>query len=120
MILFLAGLQDIPTEIKEAAALDGATPRRAFFDVTVPLLRPTIVLVTVLAAISAFQVFDLVFIMTEGGPAFATQTLSYYIYQKAFRSFDMGYAAAMSYTLFGILLVLTLIQMRLLRPAAES
>jgi multiple sugar transport system permease protein len=120
MILFLAGLQDIPLEVKEAAALDGASPMQSFLQITVPLLRPTIVLVTVLGAISAFQIFDLIFIMTEGGPAYATQTLSYYIYQKAFRSFDMGYAASMSYFLFAILLVLTLIQMRILRPAAES
>ena len=119
MILFLAGLQDIPHEVKEAAAIDGATPRQSFFHVTVPLLRPTIVLVTVLAAISAFQVFDLIFVMTEGGPAYATQTLSYYIYVKAFRNFDMGYAAAMSYALFVILLVLTMIQMRIMRPAAD-
>jgi len=120
MILFLAGLQDIPVEIKEAAALDGASPFQSFLHITVPLLRPTVVLVTVLGAISAFQVFDLIFIMTEGGPAYATQTLSYYIYQKAFRSFDMGYAASMSYVLFVILLILTLIQMRVLRPSAES
>ncbi len=120
MILFLAGLQDIPTEIKEAAVVDGASARQSFFDITLPLLRPTIVLVTVLGAISAFQIFDLIFIMTQGGPAYATQTLSFYIYQKAFRSFDMGYAASMSYVLFVILLVLTLVQMRLFRPAAES
>lgn len=120
MILFLAGLQDIPVELREAAALDGASPRQSFFHVTLPLLRPTIVLVTVLGAISAFQVFDLIFVMTEGGPAYATQTLSYYIYTKAFRNFDMGYAAAMSYSLFAILVVLTMIQMRLLRPAADA
>jgi ABC-type sugar transport system permease subunit len=119
MILFLAGLQDIPKEVKEAAAVDGATPRQSFMHVTIPLLRPTVLLVTVLAAISAFQVFDLIFVMTEGGPAYATQTLSYYIYVKAFRNFDMGYAAAMSYALFIILLILTLIQMRIMRPAAE-
>jgi multiple sugar transport system permease protein len=114
MILFLAGLQDIPVELREAAALDGASPRQSFLHVTVPLLRPTIVLVTVLGAISAFQVFDLIFVMTEGGPAYATQTLSYYIYVKAFRNFDMGYAAAMSYSLFSLVVVLTFIQFRLL------
>jgi ABC-type sugar transport system permease subunit len=119
MILFLAGLQDIPIEVKEAAAIDGASPWQSFWQVTVPLLRPTVVLVTILAAISAFQVFDLIFIMTEGGPAYATQTLSYYIYTQAFRSFDMGYAAAMSYVLFAILLVLSIIQMRIFRPVAE-
>ncbi len=120
MILFLAGIQDIPVEIKEAAAIDGATPRQSFFHISLPLLRPTIVLVTVLAAISGFQVFDLVFVMTEGGPAYATQTLSYYIYVKAFRNFDMGYAAAMSYALFLILLVLTVVQMRVMRSKVED
>jgi multiple sugar transport system permease protein len=120
MILFLAGLQDIPIEVKEAATIDGATPFRSFMDITLPLLRPTLILVTVLAAIGAFQVFDLIFVMTEGGPAYATQTLSYYIYTKAFRSFDMGYAAAMSYVLFLALLLLTLLQMRILRPATGS
>jgi multiple sugar transport system permease protein len=119
MILFLAGLQDVPVEVKEAAEIDGASPWQSFWQVTVPLLRPTVVLVTILAAISAFQVFDLIFIMTEGGPAYATQTLSYYIYTQAFRSFDMGYAAAMSYVLFIILLVLSIIQFRIFRPVAD-
>jgi ABC-type sugar transport system permease subunit len=120
MILFLAGLQDIPVEVKEAASIDGASPRQSFFHITLPLLRPTIVLVTVLAAISGFQVFDLIFLMTEGGPAYATQTLSYYIYVKAFRNFDMGYAAAMSYALFVILVILTLIQMRVMRSRVDD
>lgn len=120
MILFLAGLQDIPTEVQEAARVDGASPLKSFMDITLPLLRPTVVLVTVLAAIGAFQVFDLVFVMTEGGPAYATETLSYYIYTKAFRNFDMGYAAAMSYVLFIALLLLTLLQMRILRPTVDS
>ncbi len=120
MILFLAGLQDIPVEVKEAAQIDGASPRQSFFHITLPLLRPTIVLVTVLAAISGFQVFDLIFLMTEGGPAYATQTLSYYIYVKAFRNFDMGYAAAMSYALFVILVILTLIQMRVMRSRVDD
>lgn len=120
MILFLAGLQDIPVEVQEAAKIDGASPFQSFVDITLPLLRPTLVLVTVLAAIGSFQVFDLVFVMTEGGPAYATETLSYYIYTKAFRSFDMGYAAAMSYVLFIALLILTLLQMKILRPTTDS
>jgi ABC-type sugar transport system permease subunit len=118
-VLFLAGLQDIPAELKEAAAIDGASAWQSFVRITLPLLRPTLALVTVLAAISAFQVFDLVFVMTDGGPAYATHTLSYYIYVQAFRSFKMGYAAAMSYLLFAIVFVLTLIQLRVLRPAAD-
>jgi ABC-type sugar transport system permease subunit len=118
-VLLLAGLQDIPGEIKEAGAIDGASPWRSFLHITLPLLRPTLALVTVLGAISAFQVFDLVFVMTDGGPAYATHTLSYYIYVQAFRSFKMGYAAAMSYALFAVIFLLTLIQLRVLRPAAD-
>ncbi len=120
MILFLAGLQDIPTEVQEAARVDGASPLKSFMDITLPLLRSTVVLVTVLAAIGSFPGVDLVFVMTEGGPAYATETLSYYIYTKAFRNFDMGYAAAMSYVLFIALLLLTLLQMKILRPTVDS
>lgn len=120
MILFLAGLQDIPVETKEAASVDGATGWQSFLHITLPLLRPTVLLVSVLAAISAFQVFDLVFVMTQGGPARSSETLSYYIYTTAFRSFDMGYAAAMSYVLFALLLIMTFVQFRVMRPATDS
>lgn len=118
-VLFLAGLQDIPTDLHEVAAIDGASAWQSFTNITLPLLRPTIALVTILAAIGAFQVFDLVFVMTNGGPMYSTQTFSYYIYLTAFKSFKMGYAATMSFVLFGIILVLTVIQLRVLRPTAE-
>ncbi|NPV08525.1 MAG: sugar ABC transporter permease [Anaerolineae bacterium] len=118
-VLFLAGLQDIPVDLHEAAAIDGASVWKTFSHVTLPLLRPTMALVTILAAIGAFQVFDLVFVMTDGGPVYATQTFSYYIYLQAFKSFKMGYAATMSFVLFAIILVLTIIQLRILRPSAE-
>jgi multiple sugar transport system permease protein len=75
--------------------------------------------VLVLGVIGAFQVFDLVFVMTGGGPSYATHTLSYYIYQKAFSSLDMGYAAAMSYIFFLIMFGLTVVQLRILRPSAD-
>jgi ABC-type sugar transport system permease subunit len=120
MVLFLAGLQDIPLDVKEAAALDGASAWQSFRHVTVPLLRPVFALVLILGVIGAFQVFDLVFIMTGGGPVYATHTLSYYIYQQAFTSLDMGYAAAMSYVFFLIMFGLTVFQLRILRPATES
>jgi multiple sugar transport system permease protein len=119
MVLLLAGLQDIPTEINEAAAIDGASAWTSFLHITLPLLRPALAMVSVLAAIGSFQIFDLVFVMTNGGPAYATETLSFYIYMQAFKSLNMGYAGAMSYALFLIVFLLTLVQLRVLRPAAE-
>jgi ABC-type sugar transport system permease subunit len=119
-VLFLAGLQDIPPSLHEAAAIDGASRWQSLVRITLPLLRPTIGLVTVLAVITAFEVFDLVFVMTEGGPALASHVFNYYIYIRAFKSFQMGYAASMAFVLFAIVLVLTLIQLRLMRPATES
>lgn len=116
-VLFLAGLQDIPIEQREAAEIDGASQWQVFWHVTLPLLRPTIALVMVLGAIQSFQVFDVVFIMTEGGPYYSTHVLGYYIWTEAFRGLRMGYASAMSYILFGSIMIITLIQLRILRPA---
>ena len=116
-VLFLAGLQDVPVEQREAAEIDGASEWQVFWHVTLPLLRPTIALVMVLAAIQSFQVFDVVFIMTEGGPYYSTHVLGYYIWTEAFRGLRMGYASAMSYVLFGSIMIITLIQLRILRPA---
>jgi len=90
-----------------------------FFRLTMPLLRPIIALVLVLNVIGAFQVFDIVSVATKGGPANASNVLQMYIYTKAFGQFDFGYAATMSLTLFAILIVITFLQMRLLR-ANES
>ncbi len=120
MILFLAGLQDVPADLKEAAKLDGASTRQLFQHITWPLLRPTLALVTILAVIGAFQVFDLVYVMTGGGPSYATHTLSFYIYEKAFTSLEMGYAAAMSYVFFLIIFMLTLAQLRFFRSKVDS
>ena len=119
-VLFLAGLQEIPPSLHEAAAIDGASRWQSLVRITLPLLRPAIGLVTVLAVITAFAVFDLVFLMTEGGPALASHAFNYYIYIRAFKSFQMGYAASMAFILFAIVLVLTIVQLRLLRPATEA
>lgn len=118
-VLFLAGLQDVPVDQKEAAAIDGATAGQIFWYVTLPLLRPTVALVSILAAIGSFQVFDMVFVMTGGGPAYATETLSYYIYNQAFQSLNMGFATSMSFVLLGLVFLLTLVQFRILRPATD-
>jgi len=112
MIIFLAGLQDIPAAYYEAAMIDGASSWRMFRDVTVPLLRPVIIFVVLIAAFRAFQVFDQVYVMTSGGPFYATYTVMYYIYQLGFRYFRFGYGAAASVLLFAMILVFTLAQVR--------
>ena len=114
MLILVAGLQAIPQDYEEAARLDGAGPLSIFFGITLPLLRPVLVLVTILTTIGSFQVFDAAYVMTNGGPFYATTTVVYYIYQNAFGQYQMGYAAAIAFALFVILLVLTLLQRRFL------
>jgi len=110
MILFLSGFSSISQEIFEAAMVDGATHLKRFFYVTVPLLSPTIFFVIIVTAISSFQVFDLIYLMTEGGPFDSTNVLVYSIYKNAFEYFNIGKASAIAYVLFVIILVLTLVQ----------
>ncbi len=113
MLLFLAGLQNISTTYYEAAELDGANGVQRFMHITWPLLSPTTFFVFVMSVISSFQVFDLVQLMTRGGPGRATSTLVHYIYQNGFRFFYVGYASALAYLLFAMVLVITLINMTL-------
>lgn len=115
MLVFLAGLQNIPHEFYESAQLDGANERQIFFRITLPLLSPTIFFILVIFMIGALQVFDTIMVLTEGGPGDATRSVVMYIFEKAFQRFDMGYAAAISMTLFAIILVLTLVQFRISR-----
>ncbi len=110
MLFFLAGLQSIPEELYEAASIDGVSRVQAFFHVTLPLLRPTMFFVLVTAIIGSFQVFDTVYVMTQGGPGMATNTISFYIFRQAFVFFHAGYASALSMALFAILLAVTLAQ----------
>ena len=110
MLVFLAGLQGIPPEYYEAAQLDGANERQLFFRITIPLLSPTIFFILVIFMIGALQVFDTIIVLTAGGPGDATRSVVLYIYELAFRSFNLGYAAAVSMTLFAIILVLTALQ----------
>lgn len=110
MLFFLAGLQSIPEELYEAASIDGVSRVQAFFHVTLPLLRPTMFFVLVTAIIGSFQVFDTVYVMTQGGPGMATNTISFYIFRQAFVFFHAGYASALSMVLFAILLTVTLAQ----------
>lgn len=119
MLIFLAGLQAIPVELYESAAIDGTTRWQSFTQITLPLLRRAAVFVVVVGTISAFKVFTPVYLMTDGGPADSTMVIVFYIFRSAFRYFQMGYASAMSFILLGIVLVLTLIQFRLLRTTVE-
>ncbi|MCC6457760.1 MAG: sugar ABC transporter permease [Caldilineaceae bacterium] len=112
MLIFLAGLQSIPQELEEAAMIDGANRWQRFWNVTWPLLTPTTFFVLVISCIASFQVFEQVFIMTDGGPAYATTVLGLFIYLNAFRYNNMGYAAAAAYVLFAIIMVITLVQFR--------
>lgn len=114
-ILIFAGLQTIPGEIYEAGTLDGAGEIQMFVRLTVPLLRPIMAMVVVLTTIGAFQVFDLVQVTTKGGPADSSMVLPLLIYKKAFQEFDFGYAVTMSMALFVILLLITFVQLRLMR-----
>lgn len=113
MVLFLAGLQNIPQDVYEAGALDGAVGWKKHLHLTFPLLSPTTFFVTVVSLIGSFQVFDLAFVMTKGGPANATNTIVYYVYQNAFEFYRMGYASAAAMILFAIVLLITLFQYRL-------
>jgi multiple sugar transport system permease protein len=118
IIIFMAGLRAIPRSFYEAAKIDGVGTRTVLWEITLPLLRPTIVFIVVLSSIGFLRIFDHVFNMTSadpGGPLNSTKPLVLMIYQTAFSSYDMGYAAAQTVVLFVILLIVSLIQLRLLR-----
>jgi multiple sugar transport system permease protein/raffinose/stachyose/melibiose transport system permease protein len=119
MVIFIAALQAIPRSVTDAARVDGASAWQIFRHITLPLLRPTILLASILTMISAFQVFDLFQVMTEGRPDDQTLAMSLNIYRSAFRYQQMGWAAAMSVVLFLIVLVISLVQARLLRTKWE-
>ena len=113
MVIFLSGFASIPENLYEAAKIDGANPVQTFFNITIPMLSPTIFFVIIITAISSFQVFDLIYLMTQGGPLDSTNVLVYSIYKNAFEYFNVGKASAMAYVLFVIILVLTLVQWNL-------
>ncbi len=110
MIIFLAGLQDVPKELLESAEIDGAGTWARFWHVTLPMISPTIFFNLVLGMIFALRTFEAAFISTNGGPAWATWFISLHIYQSAFVSFDMGYASALSWIFFLIVMLLTMVQ----------
>ena len=112
MVIFLAGLQGIPEDLYHAATIDGAGRWKQFRHVTLPMLSPTTFFVLVITLINSFQVFEQTYVLTKGGPANATLTLSYYIYQNAFQFFQMGKASALAYVLFALIFAVTLFQFR--------
>ena len=114
-LVLLAGLQAIPQEPYEAARIDGASAWQVFLHVTLPLLRPAILIALLLRTMDLLRVFDQIFILTEGGPGFATETVSLYIYRAAFRFFDFGYAAAMSFVLLIVTNIISAGYIRLLQ-----
>lgn len=112
VVIFLAGLQGIPHHLYDAAAVDGASRWQQFWRITLPLLTPTTFFASVVYGINSFQVFGQVYMMTQGGPNYATSTMVYYIYMNAFQFFKMGYASALSWILFAFIFAFTLVQMR--------
>jgi multiple sugar transport system permease protein len=120
LVLFIAGLQDIEPSLYEAATLDGAGPWGRFRNVTVPGLRRTLVLVSVLQVIASFQIFGQVYILTRGGPANSTRVLIQNIYESGFREFRLGYAAAQSVFLFLVMLIVSIVQLKIMREEDEA
>jgi len=119
MVIFIAALQGVPQELKEAAMIDGASSWQIFTRVTIPLIQPTLLFVCVMTMLSSFQVFDIIQVMTNGGPNNRTEVLLLDIYKNAFRYQSMGWAAAEAFVLFLVVMIVTVIQMRVLRTRWE-
>ena len=118
MVIFLGGLQGIPGDLYEAAELDGSRGWRRHLDITLPLLMPYVVLVAVMSAIAATKTFEEVFLMTQGGPADATRTVVYYVYDLAFQELEISYACTAGLALFLLVLALGVVQ-QLLRGTGQ-
>jgi multiple sugar transport system permease protein len=113
MLIFIAGLQAIPEDLYDAAEIDGASAVRRFFSITLPMLAPTLVFVTVITMIGYFQLFAEPYVMTQGGPLRSTTSVVLLMYEEGFRWWRMGNAAAVAFVLFIVILVATLMQFRL-------
>ncbi len=112
MVILLAGLQNIPEELYEAASIDGASKLRQFFSITIPMIKPIILFCTILSTIGTLQLFDESYILTRGGPNNATLTVAHYLYSQGFRYFKFGYASAISYVLVMLIGILSYIQFK--------
>lgn len=120
MVIFLAGLQAIPVELYEAARVDGASRWAQLFRITLPLLRPVMVINITTSLLGAFNVFDVPYIMTEGGPANATNVIALHSYIQAFKFYRLGYGAALSYAIFVLVTIIALVQLRLMLRENET
>jgi multiple sugar transport system permease protein len=120
MVLFTAGIKQIPQEVYESAEIDGANSWQRMMHITIPLVAPTTVLCLILQVIASFNVFGQVYVMTGGGPAGSTRVLIQYIYETGFQYFRMGYSAAMSYILFMIMLIVSVAQYAILGKRKEA
>jgi multiple sugar transport system permease protein len=118
MLIFIAGLQAIPEELYDAAQIDGATPWRQFWSITLPMLAPTLVFISVITMIGYFQLFAEPYVMTQGGPLRSTTSVVLLMYEEGFRWWRMGYAAAIAFVLFIVILIATLLQFRLQKEHA--
>ena len=115
MIIYIAGLQSIPNELIESARIDGAGTTRTFMNVTLPLLAPSVTINMLLVLTGSLKVFDLVWVTTQGGPGFATEVITTFIYKTAFNSFKAGYGMALSMIFFVILVIVTIVQLSIFR-----
>ncbi len=115
MVIFLASLQGIPTFLYEAATVDGSSRWNTLLRIVVPMMTPTIFFILVTNTVSSLQIFSEPYIMTQGGPANSTLTIVYYLYQKGFQRFQMGYGAALAWIVFALIFIVTVIQFRLSR-----
>ena len=112
-IVFLAGLKGLPEDVYEAAKVDGASPIRQFFSITIPLISPTTFFLTIMGIIGSFKVFDQISVLAQGGPGSSSSVMAYYVYRTAFDYFDMGYANTLAWALFVLVFLVTLIQWKL-------
>jgi multiple sugar transport system permease protein len=119
MVVLLAGLQDIPRELREAAAVDGANSWSTFWRIVLPLLRPALSLVLTIEVIATLRVFSLIYVMTNGGPAGASASVIAYVFEVGWAKFQLGYAAALSMMLFATILVVTLVELKLVRDSQD-
>lgn len=119
-MVLLAGILAIPQQQYEAAIVDGASAWHRFLFITLPFLRPSILVVLLIRLMDSFKVFDLVYVLTQGGPGSATEVMSTYIYRQGFKMFNMGYAAAMSYILLAVIIVISLFLIAVFEPREEQ
>ena len=111
MVILISAFKEVPVSLYEAAEIDGASNLKKFQKISMPLIQPSLFFVTIMSIINSFQVFDIIYTTTQGGPGTATQVIYYLIWQNAFKFFDMGYASALSWVVFLVVFILTMLQM---------